>query len=87
MRPACVMRHVSLHHALYMTKFNYFDCMLLSLRQILLGIILSWIICAIVTAAGGFTDDPKNPQYAARTDARLFVLNDAKWFRFPYPGT
>lgn len=53
---------------------------------ILLGIILSWIICAIVTAAGGFTDDQNNPQYQARTDARIFVLKEAEWFRFPYPG-
>ncbi|CAH3157966.1 unnamed protein product [Porites evermanni] len=54
--------------------------------DILLGIVFSWIISAIITAAGGFTDDPKNPQYLARTDARIYVLEEAKWFRFPYPG-
>ena len=55
--------------------------------QIIFGVVLSWIICAIITAADGFTNDQSNPQYRARTDARIFVLKDAKWFRFPYPGT
>lgn len=66
---------------MYMARFALFR-----MFPILLGIILSWIICAIVTAAGGFTDDQNNPQYQARTDARIFVLKEAEWFRFPYPG-
>ena len=44
------------------------------------------MICAIVTAAGGFPSDPSDPQYKARTDARIEVLKEAKWFRVPYPG-
>lgn len=48
--------------------------------------VFAWIICAIVTAAGGFTDNKNSAQYRARTDARIFVLTEAKWFRFPYPG-
>lgn len=48
---------------------------------------MAWIVCAIVTAAGGFTDNKSSAQYRARTDARIFVLTEAKWFRFPYPGT
>ena len=47
---------------------------------------MAWIICAIVTAAGGFTDNKNSEQYRARTDARIFVLTEAEWFRFPYPG-
>ncbi|KAL9967255.1 hypothetical protein ACROYT_G025440 [Oculina patagonica] len=66
---------------LHMTRFALFR-----LFPILLGIVVSWIICAIITAAGGFTDNKDSPQYSARTDARIFVLNEAKWFRFPYPG-
>lgn len=66
---------------MHLIKFSLFR-----MFPILLGILFSWIICAIVTAAGGFTSDATNPQYFARTDARTFVLNDAKWFRFPYPG-
>lgn len=59
---------------------------LIFLSQVILGIIVAWIVCAIVTAAGGFPDDPKSPQYLARTDARTQVLSEASWFRFPYPG-
>lgn len=66
---------------MHVTRFPLFR-----MFPILLGILFSWIVCVIVTAAGGFTDDPSKPQYNARTDARIFVLEDAKWFRFPYPG-
>jgi len=51
-----------------------------------MAIISSWVICAIITAAGGFPSDPDNPNYLARTDRELSVLKEAKWFRFPYPG-
>ena len=70
----------------HITKFVTTVYGFLYFLQILLGIVFSWIISAIITAAGGFTDDPKNPQYLARTDARIYVLEEAKWFRFPYPG-
>ncbi|KAJ7386663.1 hypothetical protein OS493_006668 [Desmophyllum pertusum] len=56
------------------------------LFPIILAIAVSWIICGIITAAGGFPSDPSIPQYVARTDARTAVLKEAKWFRFPYPG-
>ena len=55
--------------------------------QVILAIAASWMICAIITAAGGFPSDPSIPQYMARTDARIDVLKEAKWFRFPYPGS
>ena len=54
--------------------------------QVILAIAVSWIISAIITAAGGFPSDPSIPQYMARSDARIAVLKEAKWFRFPYPG-
>ncbi|XP_068688371.1 solute carrier family 23 member 2-like [Montipora foliosa] len=53
---------------------------------IIMAIVSSWVICAIITAAGGFPSDPDNPNYLARTDRELSVLKEAKWFRFPYPG-
>eukprot|EP00794_Sanderia_malayensis_P003770 gene3770-4292_t len=59
---------------------------LFKLFPILFAIILSWILSAIITAAGGFPYDSKKPGYLARTDARSYVLNSAKWFRVPYPG-
>ena len=54
--------------------------------QVIQAIAVSWIICAIITAAGGFPSDPSIPQYMARTDARIAVLNEAEWFRLPFPG-
>ncbi|XP_020617462.1 solute carrier family 23 member 2-like isoform X2 [Orbicella faveolata] len=59
---------------------------LFRLFPVILAIAASWIICAIITAAGGFPSDPSIPQYMARIDARTDVLKEAKWFRFPYPG-
>lgn len=53
---------------------------------IIMAIVSSWVICAIITAAGGFPSDPDSPNYLARTDRELSVLKEAKWFRFPYPG-
>ncbi|KAK3753040.1 hypothetical protein QZH41_008770 [Actinostola sp. cb2023] len=65
----------------YIARFPFFR-----LFPVILAIIISWLVCAIITAAGGFPDDPKHPNYLARTDARTIVLREAKWFRFPYPG-
>ncbi|OWF46668.1 solute carrier family 23 member 1-like isoform X2 [Mizuhopecten yessoensis] len=53
---------------------------------ILIAITISWLVSLIITEAGGFTDDPKNKGYLARTDARLGTITSAKWFFFPYPG-
>ena len=54
--------------------------------QIIMAIVSSWVICAIITAVGGFPSDPDSPQYSARTDRELSVLKEALWLRFPYPG-
>ncbi|CAH1793746.1 unnamed protein product [Owenia fusiformis] len=56
------------------------------LFPIVLAIIICWIICAVLTASGALPDKPNQWGYEARTDIRLQVLNDAQWFRFPYPG-
>lgn len=55
--------------------------------QVILAVLLSWMVCGILTAAGVFSDNPKNLDYHARTDASVRVLHNAKWFFFPYPGT
>ena len=57
-----------------------------SVAQVILAVVVSWIICAVITAAGGFPSDPSVPQYMARADARAAVVKEAKWFRIPYPG-
>ena len=44
-------------------------------------------MCGILTAAGAFTDDPNDPGYRARTDARASSVTDIPFFYFPYPCT
>lgn len=51
------------------------------LFPVLLTISIMWGICAILTATNIF--DTGHP---ARTDVRIRVLQDAPWFRIPYPG-
>ncbi|CAD5112311.1 DgyrCDS1537 [Dimorphilus gyrociliatus] len=53
---------------------------------VLLGIAISWILCAILTATDVFPNDKDKWGYAARTDTKIDVLTNTKWFRFPYPG-
>ena len=52
----------------------------------LISILLNWLICGILTASGVLTNDPKDPQYKTRTDARSDVIIGSPWFTFPYPG-
>nr|XP_049462703.1 solute carrier family 23 member 2 [Anopheles coluzzii] len=40
-----------------------------------------WTVCGVLTATGVFPEG-----HPARTDVRLRVLQDAEWFRVPYPG-
>ncbi|XP_060594872.1 solute carrier family 23 member 2-like isoform X2 [Ruditapes philippinarum] len=54
--------------------------------SILISILLNWGLCAILTSAGVFPDDPKAIGYKARTDARNDVIRDNPWFNIPYPG-
>ncbi|EDV23955.1 expressed hypothetical protein [Trichoplax adhaerens] len=64
----------------YITRVHIFR-----LFPVMIAVIASWIVSAILTAAGAFTSDPANPTYFARTDARISVLESSPWFRFPYP--
>ena len=54
--------------------------------QVILAIVVTWVICAILTAFNVFPDDPNEWGSAANTNIRLDVLHNAPWFRFPYPG-
>ncbi|XP_033104119.1 solute carrier family 23 member 2-like [Anneissia japonica] len=65
-------------HAVWFPGFKLFP--------VILGIMISWILSIIITATGGFPDDPNIYGYNARTDSRIGVLEQSKWFRFPYPG-
>nr|XP_021001893.2 solute carrier family 23 member 2 isoform X2 [Parasteatoda tepidariorum] len=54
---------------------------LFKLFPVLLTILMSWSLCAILTATGVFSEE--NP---ARTDSRLSILRASPWIRIPYPG-
>ncbi|XP_064614434.1 solute carrier family 23 member 1-like [Liolophura sinensis] len=58
----------------------------LKLFPVLLGICLSWLVCYILTVTNALTSDQEEWGYRARTDSGIYVLNNAPWFRFPYPG-
>ncbi|KAL5004152.1 hypothetical protein ScPMuIL_017608 [Solemya velum] len=54
--------------------------------SILIAILFGWMLSAILTMCGVFTDNPDDPGYAARTDARAGIIEESTWFYFPYPG-
>uniref|UniRef100_A0A182JHQ1 Xanthine/uracil transporter n=1 Tax=Anopheles atroparvus TaxID=41427 RepID=A0A182JHQ1_ANOAO len=54
---------------------------LFKLFPVLLTIAIMWTVCGVLTATGVFPEG-----HPARTDVRLRVLQDAEWFRVPYPG-
>ena len=54
--------------------------------QVILAIVVAYIFSIILTYTNVFPDDKSHIFYKARTDSRLTVLNNANWFRFPYPG-
>ncbi|KAH9525785.1 hypothetical protein Btru_002366 [Bulinus truncatus] len=57
-----------------------------ALFPVLLSIVISWLICLILTEANVFPSDPATSGYKARTDIRVKTLEESEWFRFPYPG-
>jgi nucleobase transporter 1/2 len=56
-----------------------------TLFPVILAIILSWILCGILTATDAIPDDSSHWSYHARTDVKIKVVSEANWFRFPYP--
>lgn len=40
-----------------------------------------WALCAVLTFADVFP-----LEHPARTDVKLNIIEDAPWFRVPYPG-
>ncbi|EDO49566.1 predicted protein, partial [Nematostella vectensis] len=83
-----VLTNIKVPIPAYSREKGYYNahCPVFRLFPIILAILVSWVICAIITAAGGFPDNPKHPNFFARTDARTIVLRESNWFRFPYPG-
>uniref|UniRef100_H2YFW0 Solute carrier family 23 member 2 n=1 Tax=Ciona savignyi TaxID=51511 RepID=H2YFW0_CIOSA len=56
------------------------------LFPVILAVLIAWMFCGFLTAAGAFPASSQQYGYFARTDVRSGVLADAAWFRFPYPG-
>ncbi|XP_048482727.1 solute carrier family 23 member 2 [Plutella xylostella] len=54
---------------------------LFKLFPVLLTIMIMWGICGILTLTGTLA-----PGHPARTDLKLRIIEDAPWFRIPYPG-
>eukprot|EP00105_Crassostrea_gigas_P040967 XP_019925115.1 PREDICTED: solute carrier family 23 member 2 isoform X1 [Crassostrea gigas] len=92
---ALMVTAVSLILSLYLSHHNTpipmwtrkrgFHIMWFPLHQvysILIGILVGWFVCGVMTAAGAFSPDDK----LARTDTGLDAIRKADWFRLPYPG-
>ncbi|XP_002126663.2 solute carrier family 23 member 1 [Ciona intestinalis] len=56
------------------------------LFPVILAVLLAWMFCGILTAAGALPSSQDQYGYFARTDVRIGVLAQASWFRVPYPG-
>ena len=50
------------------------------LFPVLMTILFMWLLCAIITASGGFAENSP-----ARTDLKLDTLYSSQWIRIPYP--
>ncbi|KAL4217703.1 hypothetical protein ACF0H5_022444 [Mactra antiquata] len=65
-------------------KANYIA--LFTMFPVLLGVLVACVICIILSVTDVLPDDPTHWGHKARIDRNIFVLREAKWFRFPYPG-
>ncbi|XP_045169343.2 solute carrier family 23 member 2-like isoform X2 [Mercenaria mercenaria] len=59
---------------------------LFNVRAILISICINWIICAILTKFDVIPNNPDNPGFNARTDARADIILNNPWVSVPYPG-
>ncbi|XP_046843448.1 solute carrier family 23 member 1-like isoform X2 [Xenia sp. Carnegie-2017] len=54
---------------------------LFELFPVLFAVIISWLLCVILTASGAFEEN-----HPVRTDTKVSILREAPWFRIPFPG-
>ncbi|XP_061194733.1 solute carrier family 23 member 1-like [Saccostrea echinata] len=66
--------------------FHIFRYPLHQVFSVLIAGGVGWAISAILTKVGVFSDDPKSPEFYARTDSRTAVIGKTPWLVFPYPG-
>ncbi|CAJ1077433.1 solute carrier family 23 member 1-like [Xyrichtys novacula] len=53
---------------------------------ILLGILVSWLVCYLLTIYDVLPSNPDHYGHLARTDVKGNVVGEAAWFSVPYPG-
>ena len=75
------LRNVSVPFVAYKNgKWQSVRLHIFKLFPVLLTIVVMWAICAIITVTNGFSEEDDG-----RTDKKLFIIQNASWFRFPYP--
>lgn len=65
----------------YLDSFESSDKNSLLWFQVLLTILIMWAICGILTFTNVFPSG-----HPGRTDYKINILEQADWFRVPYPG-
>ena len=55
------------------------------IMQVILSIVISWILCLVLTVTDTIPNNSTHPNYMSRTDVRLYVVDKAPWFYWPYP--
>ena len=58
----------------------------LSVLQVILAVIITWVICFVLTITNILPNDRGKWGYEARTDLRQNAIFSSPWFRLPYPG-
>lgn len=56
------------------------------LFQVVLAMLGGYLVCATFTYTNTFPNDPEHHLYKSRTDTRMDIIHQAKWFRIPYPA-
>ncbi|XP_077864728.1 solute carrier family 23 member 1-like [Saccoglossus kowalevskii] len=58
---------------------------LFTILPVILAIALAWLLCYILTVTDALPDSIESYGYPARTDIRMNVFYNSKWFYIPYP--
>lgn len=66
-------------------KYNKYISINATLFQYLVAAGLSWAVCGILTVTDVFPDDPSDPSYNARVDARADAIRTSSWITLSYP--
>ncbi len=53
--------------------------------QVILSVLLTWLLCHVLTITDVFSSVPGESGHLARTDSASELMANSAWFRFPYP--